>query len=447
MPLWRPSIGRLLPALVFGLVMAGNAAAQDDQTSDAPDWYSIHGQITQVTQYHPSFTSPFRGANSLDPGARGDETFAATLDFGVRLDDNLAFYVDPEIDQGFGLSNTLGIADFPSAQAYKVGSSTPYPRIPSAYGRYTINLGGDTIPDYSGANQVGGSHTADNLTFTVGKFAVTYIFDTNSYAHDSASDFLNWGIVDAGAFDYAADAWGYTYGAAAELTQDWWTFRFGVFDLSREPNSRQLERGFGEFSTIGEFEIHQRWLGLPGKIKFLGYEDTGDIGSYNQAVRAVAGTGLAPNTAEVRKYTIKPGAEINLEQEIRPDLGAFLRASIDDGHKEAYEFTEVNQSLSGGLSLAGNIWHRPDDTVGLAGVISGISKDAQNYLAAGGLGILIGDGKLPQYDPEKVLELYYNVSVTDGIGLGFDYQHVENPGYDPLRGPADILGIRVHGEF
>jgi high affinity Mn2+ porin len=149
----------------------------------------------------------------------------------------------------------------------------------------------------------------------------------------------------------------------------------------------------------------------------------------------------------VRKYSTKPGAALNAEQQILPDLGAFLRASLDDGHKEAYEFTEINRSVSAGLSMKGTHWGRADDTVGLAGIVSGISSDARNYLAAGGLGILIGDGRLPEYSSEKVLELYYSVAIADGMSFSADYQRVENPGYDALRGPANIVGFRIHGEF
>jgi high affinity Mn2+ porin len=421
-------------------------AAQDDQPA-APEWYSLHGQVTVVTQYHSAFTSPFRGSNSLDPGSRGDETVSATLFAGIRVGDNLGLYADPEIDQGFGLSNTLGIADFTSGEAYKVGSSTPYVRLPRAFGRYVFGLGGDVQTDDPGQNQLGGSHLADNVTITFGKFNTTDIFDTNSYTLGPRNDFLNWGIINAAGFDYAADAWGFTYGAAAEWTQSWWTLRAGIFDLSRVPNTKFLVRGFGEFSTIAEFEVREDWLGAPGKVKFLGFENTGDMANYNDAVRAAAGSGLPPNVANVREYSTRPGAEINAEQQILPDLGAFLRLSLNDGHKEAYEFTDVNHSVSGGLSLKGTRWDRPDDTLGVAAVVSGISSDARRYFAAGGLGILIGDGQLPEYDPEEVLELFYNVTITKGITFGVDYQHAENPGYDPLRGPVDIFGFRVHGEF
>jgi high affinity Mn2+ porin len=439
-----PRLAKLvLLASLASTALPAMAAADPDQAE--PEWYSLHGQITNVTQYHTSFASPFRGANSLDPGNRGDETVSATLFAGLRIADGLEFYADPEIDQGFGLSNTLGLADFSSGEALKVGSLRPYARLPRAFARYVIGLGGETKTGAPGPNQLGGSHLADNVILTVGKFSVTDIFDTNSYAHDPREDFLNWAVNDAGAFDYAADAWGFTYGASAEWTQDWWTLRAGIFNLSRVPNSRFLNRGFGEFSTVAEFEMRQDWLGAPGKIKLLAFEDTGDMANYNDAVRAAAGT--PPNVAAVRKYGTKPGAAINAEQQILPDLGGFLRASLDDGHKETYEFTEINRSVSAGLSLKGTRWDRPDDTVGLAGIVSGISSDARNYLAAGGLGILIGDGRLPEYSSEKVLELYYSVAIVEGISFSADYQRVENPGYDALRGPANIVGFRIHGEF
>ena len=431
-------------ATLIGLV-AGPALAGDEPTT--PEYFSLHGQLTYVDQYHPAFDSPFRGPNSLDPGNRGNETISATLFAGIRIWDKLEFYANPEIDQGFGLSNTLGLADYPSGEAYKVGAASPYIRLPRAFARYTIGLGGEVEKDESGPNQLAGSHLADNVTITIGKFGATDIFDTNAYAHDPRGDFLNWAIIDAGAFDYPADAWGFTYGGAVEWTQDWWTLRAGLFDLSRVPNTKFLVRGFGEFSTIAELELRQDWLGAPGKIKLLAYEDTGDMANYNDAVRAAAGTGQPPDIALARKYSSKPGAELNVEQQILPDLGAFLRASLDDGHKEAFEFTEINRSLSAGLSLKGERWDRPDDTVGLGGVVSGISTDARRYLAAGGLGILIGDGQLPDYAAEGVIELYYNLSVVSGIDFAIDYQHVENPAYDPLRGPVEVFGVRIHGEF
>jgi len=206
--------------------------------------FGIHGQFTNVTQYHPPFTSPFYRTNSLVPGHRGNETTDLTLFAGLRLWDGLEAYVNPEVDQGFGLSNTLGVAGFPSGEAYKVGAAAPYLRLPRAFFRYTVGLGRAEEKIEPGLNQLAGTRSADNLIFTVGKFSVVDIFDTNTCAHDPRSDFLNWSIIDAGAFDYAADAWGYTYGGAVEWTQSWWTLRQGLFDLSRTPNSKYLERNF-----------------------------------------------------------------------------------------------------------------------------------------------------------------------------------------------------------
>lgn len=424
------------------------AKAEDSADQPAPpEWYSLHGQITNITQYHPRFTSPFRGTNSLDPGNRGDETFTVTLFAGIRVWDGLEFYANPEVDQGFGIGDTLGIAAFTNGQGSKVGSATPYVRLQRAFGRYTIGLGGATETDDPAANQLGGSHLADRIVITFGKFNSTDIFDTNSYAHDPTADFLNWAVIDAGAFDFAADAWGYSYGAAVEWWQSWWTLRAGLFDLSRVPNGKYLERGFGQFSTIAEFEARHDLLGAPGKVKLLAYQNTGRMADYNDAIREGIETGTVPDVSKVRRYNTRPGAEFNAEQQILPDLGAFLRASLNDGHLESYEFTEIDRSLSGGFALKGTSWDRPNDTVGLAGVISDISNDARAYFAAGGLGILIGDGQLPKYGSEKVLELYYNAQIIEGITFSADYQHIEDPAYDAVRGPVDVLGFRVHGEF
>lgn len=412
-----------------------------------PEWYSLHGEITNVTQYHPSFNSPYRGTNSLNPGNRSDETVDALLFAGMRLSDGLEFYANPEVDQGFGLSNTLGIAGFPNGEAYKIGSPTPYIRLSRAFFRYTLGLGGAEQKIEPGQNQLGGTRLSDNLVVTVGKFSVIDIFDTNTYAHDPTVDFLNWSIIDAGAFDYAADAWGYTYGGAAEWTRSWWTLRAGLFALSRVPNSKYLDRDFGQFSVVTEAEERHELLGNPGKLKILLFANRGRMANYTAAVRLAEGTGKPPEVAAARRYATRPGAAVNLEQQLAPDLGMFARASLNDGQKETYEFTDINRSISGGFSLKGERWQRPDDTVGLAGVVNGISNAARQYFNAGGLGILIGDGRLPHYGFEKILEFYYSAAVAQGMAVTFDYQHVDNPAYNPDRGPVSIFGVRLHAEF
>jgi high affinity Mn2+ porin len=428
----------------------GNLARADDNATAAdspPETWSLHGQVTFTEQYHPAFTSPYTGANSLDPHSDGRETFDTTLFAGVRLWDGGEAYVNPEIDQGFGLSNTLGVAGFTSGEAYKVGASDPYIRLQRLFFRQTFDLGGDVEAVAPDANQLGGSKTANNLVITAGKIAVVDLFDTNDYAHDPRGDFLNWAVIDSGAFDYAADSWAYTYGVAAEWTQDWWTWRSGLFDLSRVPNERNLVRGFGEYEIVSEFEARSNFWGMPGKIKLLGYVNRGRMGDYNDAVALANATGALPNTALVREPADKPGAALNIQQQISDDLGAFLRASLNDGSKEAYEFTEINRSLAAGLALKGASWGRKDDTVGAAFVVNGMSKSAQNYFADGGLGLLIGDGRLPHYGSEDILETYYRAPLLGWLSADLDYQFIANPAYNRDRGPVSVIGAQLHAAF
>ena len=427
------------------VLMAAPAIADTDMPT--PESWAIHGQATFVDQYHPAFHSPYRGANSLDPGSRGNETVDMTLFAGVSPWEGGEAWANVEMDQGFGLSGTFGVAAFPSAEAYKVGSAEPYGRLHRLFFRQTFDLGGDEQAVEGQANQLAGSHTSDNLVITLGKFSVTDIFDNNTYAHDPKGDFLNWAIVDAGAYDYAADAWAYTYGGAAEWSFGNWTLRGGLFDMSRLPNSTELETDFGQFELVSELERRISLFGDDGKIKLLGFVNRADMGAFTDALALARATGTTPDVALVRHYRSRPGGSLNVEQGLTDDLGFFLRASSEDGSKESYEFTDINESFSAGLSLKGTQWSRKDDTAGLAFVVDGISKDFQAYLAAGGLGVLVGDGQLPHYSNEVVLETYYDAQLIKGVNAALDYQFIANPGYNPDRGPVSVLGFRLHGEF
>ena len=430
------------PFLLSLLLMLGAIPARADD-----EIYALHGQATFVDQYHPAFASPFQGLNSLDPGSRGEETFDMTLFASLRLWQGGALYVNPELDQGFGLSNTLGVAGFPSGEAYKVGKSSPYFRLQRLFFRQSFGLGGEEQTIAPAANQLGVTQASDTLTLTFGKLSVTDIFDANQYAHDPKGDFMNWSLIDSGAFDYAADAWGYSYGLAAEWNQDWCTARAGLFDLSRVPNTTELETGFDQFELVSEMEARHTLLGAPGKIKLLAFLNRGRMGSYQAAVRLADATGAIPDTALVRQYTSRAGGVINLEQSITGELGGFARLSLDDGSEEADEFTEINRSVALGLSLKGSPWGRADDTVGLALVNNAISKSAQTYFAKGGPGILIGDSALPHYGTENIVETYYSFAATGWLALAADYQLIVNPAYNADRGPVSVLGLRLHSQF
>ena len=244
---------RMSSALVAAWVLLAQPAlalgdAGAPAVPETPSW-NLHGQFTTDTQFHPAFTSPYQGANSLDAGNSGRQTSDLTVFAGWRPWQGAGVYVNPEIDQGYGLSGTLGVAGFPSGEAYKVGARNPYFRLPRAYLRQvwaTDPQSGDTaVAD--GANQLAARIPDDNLTVTAGKFSVVDIFDANRYAHDPKADFQNWALIDAGAFDYAADAWGFTYGAALEWTRAWWTLRGGALPCPRFPTPRISMASFSSF--------------------------------------------------------------------------------------------------------------------------------------------------------------------------------------------------------
>ena len=244
-----------------------------ERTGPAPpksdDW-SVHAQTTYVYQYAFPFRSPYAGPNSLAP-AQGRETWDATFYVGWRVWRGAELWINPEIDQGFGLSGTLGVAGFTSGEAYKLGSSYPYTRLPRTFLRQTIDLGGESEKVEAGINQLAGTQTANRVVLTVGKFAVTDIFDGNKYAHDARSDFLNWALIDTATFDYASDAWGYTYGAAVEWYRGPWTLRGGFFDLPITPNNTQLDPSFAQNQWVGEIERRYKLRDQPGKLAITGY--------------------------------------------------------------------------------------------------------------------------------------------------------------------------------
>jgi high affinity Mn2+ porin len=283
---------------------------------------------------------------------------------------------------------------------------------------------------------------------TIGKIAVVDIFDTNKYAHDPRNDFLNWSVLDIGTFDYAADAWGATYGAAAEWYQDRWAARFGLFDLSVVPNSVHLSVPlFHQTQFAAELEERHMLSDQPGKLKFLYWLTRGNLGTYADALALAAATGTTPSTAAVRNYRSKYGVVLNLEQQLMPDLGTFARAGWTQGGVEEDDFTNIDQSVQIGLSLTGTRWGRPDDTVGLAAVANQISRAAKEYLAAGGLGGIIGDGQLPMAGPEQIIETYYSFAAFSFAKLTGDYQLVNNPAYNRQRGPVSVFALRLHAEF
>ncbi|MBS0599383.1 MAG: carbohydrate porin [Proteobacteria bacterium] len=430
------------------LLLASTARADEVPSAEAPPAdASLHVQATFVEQGHGAFHSPFQGGNSLSPQADAKETFDLTVFAGFRPWRGGELFINPEIDQGFGLDNTLGVAGFPSGEAYKVGRHAPYGRIHRAFLRQTIDLGGAVESVADDVNQIAGQRTHDHLVLTIGKFAVTDVFDNNTYAHDPRGDFLNWSLIDAGAFDYAADAWGFSVGASAEWTHGDWTLRGGLFNLSKIPNSTVLETNFSQYEAVTELERRYQFGGHGGVVRLLGFVNQGRMGSYDDALALGRALHQTPDTALVRRLASRAGGAINIEQQLGANVGAFVRLSGNDGSKEAFEFTEINRSLAGGVVWQGAAWGRAADRFGVAAAINALSSSARAYFAAGGLGILIGDGQLPRYGRERVAEAYYQWTLSHSLALTVDGQYIVNPAYDRERGPVGLLAVRLHAAF
>src|SRR5215467_5150432 len=419
----------------------------------ATDLVNFHGQTTFVWQGYPAIRSPYAGINSLPGSGLGRETFDATLFAGIRLWQGAEVWISPEIDQGFGFANTHGVAGFPTGESYKLGSSYPYVRMHRGFLRQTINLGGEVEKVNADISQFAGTRTENRLVLTIGKFAIVDIFDTNKYANSPKTDFLNWSLINAGTFDYAGDGWGYTYGFAGEWYQGSWTLRAGLFDLSATPagggslNGGALDPTFQQYAVVAEIEKRYELWGQSGKLKVTGFLNRGRAGKFQDAIALAEITGGPANIIAVRRYASRPGVSMNLEQQISDTVGVFARAGWVDPNVEPWDFTDIDRTVSGGVSINGKNWGRPDDTVGIAGVVNNISGVHQAFFNAGGLGILIGDGQLPNPGLEKIFETYYSYALSPDMRVSFDYQFIANPAYNRDRGPVNTFAGRFHAQF
>ncbi|WP_249167499.1 carbohydrate porin [Bradyrhizobium elkanii] len=413
---------------------------------ESSDW-SVHGQTTLLPQTYPSFRSPYAGTNSLPGAGQLQQTWTTTAFLGVRLWEGGEFYFNPETAQGFGLNGTLGLAGFSNGEAQKAGAPFPKIRPQRYFFKQTFGFGGEQEDVADGPNQIAGKRDIDRLTLVVGRFAVGDFFDGNSYAKDPRADFMNWAMWASAAYDFPADLPGYTRGAVVELNRKDWAVRAGVFQVPNAPNSDVLV--FDTGGAVVEFEGRYSIFDQPGKLRVGVFGNRGNTGNYAQALAIEdANPGLDINDvmASIRKDNLKYGFYLNGEQQIATDVGLFGRLSWNDGRTEILSFTDVDRSVSGGVSIKGSRWGRANDTIGIGGAINGLSSAHRDYLAAGGLGLLIGDGAL-NYSPERIFETYYAYQVNKNLTLTADYQFITNPAYNADRGPVHIFSGRIHGEF
>jgi len=443
---WNSALGWML--LLFLVVTSGargEEAPTPDQgqnsTDPASQAWNWHLQSTVVGQEHLSFPAEYTGTNSLTPGAQVRDTISVDAFGGVRIWQGGDFFVDLLMWQGYGLSNTLGVAAFPNAEAFRVGKTYPDLNVCRAYLRETVGLGGEKESTEDAPDDLRGTRAVRRLTFTIGHFNAKDIFDNNAYANDPRTQFMSWSLYANDAWDYPANTLGFTNGATAEYNTRAWSARLGVFQVSKFANGLRMDWNLAKaWSTALEFERRYSPRGHPGAIRLMGYDTRAHMGSYQTTLDDPA---ISEDIYLTAAYRYKYGFGINMDQEIRKDLGAFARLGWSDGKNQTYEFTDVDRTATAGLSLKGASWRRPQDTVGLAVVVNGISAVHRQYLAAGGLGITVGDGAL-DYRSERVAETYYNWQIAKRFQLTFDYQFAQNPAYNHVRGPVDLLALRFH---
>ncbi|TSJ43920.1 carbohydrate porin [Mucilaginibacter corticis] len=408
--------------------------------------FNFHFQQTIITQYKPAFSAKYTGANSLVTGLETQSSLTSTLYGGARLWKGAEAYFNPEISGGSGLSRTTGVAGFPNGETFRVGSTAPAIYIARLYFRQNFEWGADKDTIQPDLNQLGGLRSKRYFSITAGKFGMADFFDGNEFSHDPRTQFMNWALMDNGAWDYPANTRGYAMGLNAELGQPDWTLRFAFTLSTTSANGSIIDQKVNKANTQTiEFEKRYTLNNQKGTVRILGFLNNGKMGNYQQAL-ALSPT--APNVDTTQAYgRHKYGFGISADQYLTNDFGVFAKLSYNDGHTETWYFTEIDRSVSFGAQLKGTSWKRKNDELALAFIGNGLSAPHRSYLAAGGYGFIIGDGKL-NYSTEMIAELYYKIDAYQHkFFLSPDYQFIVNPAYNKDRGPVNVFSIRAHVEF
>ncbi len=451
----------LLIALACWLGLAVPAAAQSEAVEAHPlhplyTWLAEHlyvgGQITVISQQLFKFHSPYAGENSLQSQNDNAVSHSYTLYVGARLTPQLEFYIAPEMIRGNGLSDTLGVAGFPNGDVIRNPSIGEDPYLARYFLRWTVPTGDGEEWVERGMNRIAGTVPVHRLVVTIGKLGTTDIFDVNSYANSTRTQFMSWAHINNVAWDFAADTRGYTHGIAVEWIHPQWAIRLGSFQMPTTANGPNLSTDLiHNRGDQAELELQPDFLAeawTPPVIRLLAYRNLAHMGNYRDSLNLAEQTHTTPNiTATERTGAVKYGFGLNVEQPLADGgaTGLFARLGWNNGATESFAFTEADRTFTVGGQLSGAWWHRPPDRAGLALALNGLSGAHGDYLAAGGLGFILGDGQL-NYGPETILETYYAFQPWWFTALSLDYQLILDPGYNRDRGPASVLSIRLHIE-
>lgn len=434
-----------------------------------PERWNAYGQLTYISSWKAPFSAAYGNLNGSNRSlsASGEHSFTATATafLGLALWPGAEVYLAPEAISSRPLSGLAGLgASIQNFELQKQGAIVPLVYLSRGYFSQTVNWGGASSPRESGPLALGTAVNSRRLSFVVGYMSVLDFFDRNSVVGDPRRQFFNIAFMTHGAYDFAADSRGYTWGSLLELHYDDWAVRFGRFAPPKEPN--QLTTEFRLYKYYGdqlELEHAHRLFGRPGAVRLLGYRNRENMGEFADAVAAFqsdraknaaacasfnygSSNAGAPDLCWARKPHVKIGLGVNFEQQLSGDLGAFARAMVSDGRTEVYSFTSSDRSASLGAVLRGTAWRRPTDAFGVGYAASWISSTHAQYLSLGGVDGFIGDGRLKRAS-ERVIELFYSLDLYRSLWLSVDYQHISNPAYNADRGPVNVLSGRAHAEF
>jgi len=448
------ALAQVTPPGAASPVMPPAAPAQEparpaNDTPDQPGNWSLHFQQTVIKQWHSEFKALYSDSLSLYSREKAKLSVTTTLFIGRRLWKNAAIFFNPEVSGGSGLSGASGVAGALNGETFRVGSTEPVLYLARLFIRQRFALTADVVNDEDDLNQLVGPRPTHYLSVTAGKFSIADYFDQNSYSHDPRTQFLNWSLMSAGSWDYPANTRGYTAGVMLEYVTPALALRVASTLMPTFANGPVLDYHYAKaHSETVELTKTYRLRGRAGTVRLLGFHNVAGMGNYRQALSSPY-IRDQPNLISTRaEGRTKLGLGLNVEQELTKNVGLFARISYNDGKNETWAFTEIDHSASLGVVSTGARWGRPDDRLGVATVLNGISAEHRAYLAAGGYGFIIGDGAL-NYGLESISEVYYSIAVPKyHAAISPDYQMVINPAYNRDRsGPVHVVALRLHLAF
>jgi len=463
-------------ALCFGLLPVAASAQQPPTTPDDADsqartepadvvddplttmfrhaewdrWW-VSGQANFISQYHPDFDSPYQGAHSLSPEAQDATSRVLTLFTGWKPGSTTEFLCDVQETGGHGLGEALGVAGFFNLDVVRNPDLSKAPYIARLMWHQIIPLSSRKVAVERTPFSLFRELPERRLEIRFGKFSLADFFDLNTYGTDTNFQFMNWTVDNDGAYDYAADTRGFTYAALIEFHDRNYVIRFAEGLMPKVANGVNLDADLSRARSENvEFEIHGRVIGKQqGILRLLSYVNHANMGVYRQQVDewlANPTTPVPEITDHPLQTTVKYGFGINFEQPFNNWIGMFGRWGWNEGQHESYAYTEADQTWQIGVGGVGTRWGRKFDRMGLVFVSNGINHEHARYLGYGGLGFLLGDGKL-NYGRETIIESYYTVHLWRGIFPAVGLQYAWNPGYNRDRGPVIVPTLRLHLEF